>query len=260
MLIEFYKYHGAGNDFIILDNRLNKYNALSNEQIYQLCDRHIGIGADGLMVLQSSDKYNFEMVYYNSDGNIGTMCGNGGRCIVAFAKEITLVDSKVVFQASDGIHYAIIKNDNVCLDMKNVNLSDIEKYKDGYIIDTGSPHFVKFIKRVTSLDVFTEGRQIRKDPHFGIKGINVDFVEIINEAEIIARTYERGVENETLSCGTGAVASSIIFNLINNGNNSIAVKTLGGVLNVSFDYDNHKYSNIKLDGPAKYVYKGIIEL
>lgn len=263
MEIEFIKYHGTGNDFILLDNRNLIYSSLNTEKIKNLCDRHFGIGADGLMYLQNNTECDFEMKYFNSDGNEGSMCGNGGRCIVAFAKLLGIIDKSANFNAIDGKHEALINENNfVVLKMKSINLKDIIIEGNKYILDTGSPHLVNFIDNVENLDVFTEGKKIRNNKQFLKDGINVNFVKIIKENSLFVRTYERGVENETLSCGTGAVASAVCWFLKNNynENNEIEINTLGGKLLINITNKNENYLDIELKGSTKLVFKGTIEL
>ncbi|OFX18102.1 MAG: diaminopimelate epimerase [Bacteroidetes bacterium GWA2_31_9] len=263
MRIEFSKYHGTGNDFILLDNRDLKYSKLSSEQIKKVCDRHFGVGADGLMLLQKSKDFDFEMKYYNSDGNEGSMCGNGGRCIVAFAKLIGIIDKRADFIAIDGIHYAEIDDSNIVdLKMKSIDIKDIVIENNDYILDTGSPHLVKYIDDVENLDVFNQGKSIRNSEIFFKKGINVNFVKIVKENSLFVRTYERGVENETLSCGTGAVASavSLYFKKQSNSNSVIEINTLGGTLLVSIDFMSENKLNISLKGSTTRVFNGTIDL
>ncbi|OFX46746.1 MAG: diaminopimelate epimerase [Bacteroidetes bacterium GWA2_30_7] len=263
MKIEFTKYHGTGNDFIILDNRNFNYSGLNTAQIKKICDRHFGVGADGLMLLQNSSDYNFEMKYYNSDGNEGSMCGNGGRCIVAFAKTLKILHNSAKFLAIDGKHEALIDDRNfVILKMKSINIKDITIDNNQYIIDTGSPHLVNYMDNVETLDVFTEGKKIRNNNVFFKDGINVNFVKIIKENSLFVRTYERGVENETLSCGTGAVACAVSHFLRNKytENKEIEIDSLGGKLYIDITFENENVLNITLKGTTKFVFKGMIEL
>jgi len=258
MQLNFYKYQGTGNDFIILDNRTTKL-ALTTEQINFLCNRRFGIGADGLMLLNQSNTYDFEMKYYNADGNESTMCGNGGRCLVKFANDIGLKKEKYHFIAIDGPHEAHFeKNGWVDLQMKNVD--NIEHYYGDFLLNTGSPHYVKIVTDIDNYEVFKEGRSIRFSKDFEKEGVNVNFVEMVNEDTITVRTYERGVENETLSCGTGVTAAALIFAHNDAGFNRIEVNTLGGKLAVEFDKLGENFSNIWLCGPATFVFKGEIEL
>jgi diaminopimelate epimerase len=260
MKIKFYKYEGAGNDFIILDNRQNLYNDITTQQVKQLCDRHFGIGADGLMLLNQQKGKDFQMVYFNADGNEGSMCGNGGRCIVKFASMSGIKKNEYEFSATDGDHKAEIDLDKeISLKMNDVNA--VEFSLDHYVLNTGSPHYVKFVKDIEKLDVVAEGRKIRNSKEFAEKGINVNFVETLSDDQIYVRTYERGVENETLSCGTGVTASAIIAAHNDNGFNRVEVKTRGGELSVEFEkISETEYTDIWLSGPARFVFSGEIEL
>ena len=260
MKIEFYKYQGTGNDFVIVDNRSNEYANLTSKQVKHICDRNFGVGADGLMLLGKKEGYDFEMIYYNSDGNQSTMCGNGGRCLVQFAYHRGIKRSTYNFIAIDGDHKAEIDGDGtVSLQMQNV---DLVNYQNSYaIINTGSPHFVKFDNKVKNIDVPTRGHEIRYSKEFAEKGINVNFVESTGEDSIFVRTYERGVENETLSCGTGVTAAALLSAHNEKGFNTVRVKTLGGNLSVEFNkIDDQHFDNIWLCGPAELVYTGVIEL
>ncbi|MBN1251862.1 MAG: diaminopimelate epimerase [Bacteroidales bacterium] len=255
MKIHFYKYHGAGNDFILIDNRENEVSFLSKQNISDLCNRHFGVGADGLMLLNNHKEYDFEMDYYNSDGSGSTMCGNGGRCIVAFAKKLKLFNNSVKFLASDGLHEAEIK-ENGLIKLKMTNVTEFLQDADNYIVNTGSPHIVIFKDDIENIDVFNEGRKIRNSQKFKENGINVNFVSE-NDGELSIRTYERGVENETLSCGTGSVASAIAYYKKYNPNiKNIKLKTLGGELNVKFEEKQNGFENVYLEGQAKFVFEG----
>lgn len=262
MTIEFFKYHGTGNDFIILDNRDNRYNNLTNEQINLLCDRHFGIGADGLMLLNNSKNLDFSMKYFNSDGYEGTMCGNGGRCIVSFAKYLRIIETNTTFEAIDGLHTATINDDFIVkLKMNNIDNKTIIQNNNFFLIDSGSPHYIEFIDSFDNIDIIDRGKKIRFDKTISDKGVNVNFVKIIEKDCIFVRTYERGVENETLSCGTGSIASAIAYKISQKSNSKvITVKTLGGNLNVFSEHENNIYKNIILSGEAKYIFKGKIEL
>ncbi|OFX87417.1 MAG: diaminopimelate epimerase [Bacteroidetes bacterium GWF2_33_16] len=259
MKIPFYKYHGTGNDFIIIDNRSLLIN-LSTDQIRLLCDRHFGIGADGLMFIEKNTSFAFTMKYYNSDGKESTMCGNGGRCLTAFAKELGLVTEKVQFNAIDGIHEAII-NENDTISLKMTDVSDFKIIGNNYLINTGSPHYVIFESEVNKIDVYKKGAEIRYSSDFEPSGVNVNFVEIIND-ELFVRTYERGVGNETLSCGTGVTASAICASIkMNTDKSSWDIKTLGGNLNVRFKKaGDQSFTDIWLTGPATFVFKGEIDI
>jgi len=255
MMFKFSKYQGTGNDFIIIDNRKNSIN-LTTKQIAFMCDRRFGIGADGLMLLEKHPELDFKMRYFNSDGKEGTMCGNGGRCLTAFAKSLHLFKTKTTFQTIDGIHQAIIKQNNiVALQMQDVN--EVKEIDGNYFIDTGSPHYVIFSKNITDTDVYTVGKKIRENSRFAPSGTNVNFVEI-KEHELFVRTYERGVENETLSCGTGVTAAAICASLkLNTDKNSFDISTRGGSLNVSFKkQSNNSFIDVWLTGPATFVFNG----
>ena len=260
MDIHFYKYQGTGNDFIILDNRENGYAFLTTEQVNFLCHRRFGIGADGLMLLNKHNDYDFEMVYYNADGKEGSMCGNGGRCLVKFASDSGLKKTTYRFIATDGLHEAEIDLQGIVrLKMKDVQ--EATDLKDHFILNTGSPHYVKFVQNLQKINVKEDGRKIRYSDEFADEGINVNFVEVLNNDSIFVRTYERGVENETLSCGTGVTAAALVSAHHENGFNEIAVETKGGKLSVEFNLsEEKKYSNIWLCGPAELVFKGEIEM
>jgi diaminopimelate epimerase len=260
MEIKFYKYQGTGNDFVILDNRDNKYTGLTIDQIDLLCNRRFGIGADGLMLLNNHAQYDFEMKYYNSDGKESSMCGNGGRCLVKFAYDSDIIKSTYQFIAIDGIHEANVNTDGtVALKMNDVN--DVLYNHGHFILNTGSPHFIELTKDVMHLDVYKKGREIRYSPEFKEKGINVNFVEQTEEPDkIIVRTYERGVEDETLSCGTGVTAAALVCYHNENGFNRVEVQTKGGFLSVEFDKMGDSFNNVWLNGPAVKVFEGTIEI
>lgn len=257
-MLSFYKYQGCGNDFVIFDNRDNSIK-LNQKEISFLCDRKFGIGADGLMLLQNKPDYDFEMIYYNSDGKPSSMCGNGGRCLTQFAYDRGIVKERFLFIATDGEHEAFIaQNKWIHLKMKDVNKVLFDN--DDFVINTGSPHFVKITSNVKEIDVFNEGKSIRYNQTYKVEGINVNFVEKTDEDNIFVRTYERGVENETLSCGTGVTACALACYHNENGFNRVEVETLGGNLAVEFDkIGEHNFSNIWLCGPATFVFKGEID-
>lgn len=260
MKIEFYKYQGTGNDFVILENRDHRYDDLTQKQVKEICDRRFGIGADGLMLLNKHAELDFEMKYFNADGNESSMCGNGGRCLVKFAQNQGMHKSTYRFMAIDGIHEADIDQRNIVrLKMKDVSKVD---YHSGYaILNTGSPHFVKFASDVADIDVVETGHEIRYSKTFAAEGINVNFVETTDEDGIFVRTYERGVEDETLSCGTGVTASALMNAHNEKGFNRVEVRTPGGHLSVEFNkIDDEHFDNIWLCGPAEFVYKGEIEV
>lgn len=258
MEIPFYKYHGAGNDFILIDN-LEYTVTLNTVQVAQLCHRRFGIGADGLMLLQRSAEAGFEMVYYNSDGNLSTMCGNGGRCIAALAYRLGIVGREMTFKAVDGIHEArILPDGNVALHMQDVKQISFEE--DYAILDTGSPHLVQWVEDVAQTEVFREGREIRNWDRFQPKGINVNFIQRLDKG-IAIRTYERGVEDETLACGTGVTAAAIVAAGNETGTFEIPVKAMGGDLSVSFEKANPGTAeHIVLTGGAVFVFEGTVAL
>ncbi|MEP6465546.1 MAG: diaminopimelate epimerase [Parafilimonas sp.] len=259
MKLTFYKYHGTGNDFIIIDNRSNTI-TLKNEQVKQMCDRRFGIGADGLMLMNNIPNYDFGMTYYNADGNTGSMCGNGGRCMVQFAYDLGLRKSEYLFTATDGDHKAIIET-NKWIDLKMKDVDTIESLSSDFILNTGSPHYVKPVSNAAAINVFTEGQAIRYSKRFADKGINVNFVEKQDDGKIFVRTYERGVEDETLSCGTGVTAAALAFANNNNGFNLINIKTPGGNLAVKFiKTGKSSFKDIWLCGPATFVFKGEVNV
>jgi diaminopimelate epimerase len=257
MKIEFYKYHGTGNDFVIVDNR-NGSIRLDEGQVNAICSRRFGVGADGLMLLEKTAGFDFKMIYFNSDGKMSSMCGNGGRCLVQFAQDIGVIKEKAHFIAIDGEHDAELKDGWVHLKMNNTAMP-VEKDK-GYFLDSGSPHHVLSVARAEGVEVFSEGRRLRNEV-YGEEGANINFVEKLNDSSVFVRTYERGVEDETYSCGTGVTASAIIAyqNKWVNAQD-VNISTLGGDLKVSFQHKNDGYENVWLKGPAVRVYKGEIEI
>jgi len=258
MRISFDKYHGAGNDFIMIDSRQTAAEQFSTELVRHLCDRHFGIGADGLILLLDDPNYDFRMKYYNSDGREGTMCGNGGRCIVAFAKALGLADQATTFIGIDGVHDANISADGI-VNLKMNVARGFQKLEDGYLLDTGSPHLILFRKEIERIDVFSEGSFLRYHERFMPEGVNVNFVELVDDKRFRIRTYERGVENETLACGTGSVASAIAaFLHTSNGNLHWFVEARGGLLEVSFAHEGNEFTDLWLSGGAEKVFSGEI--
>lgn len=255
MTLEFYKYQGTGNDFIMIDNRQQFFDKNDTELVAHLCDRRFGIGADGLILLENHSEYDFMMVYYNADGHQSSMCGNGGRCIVAFAKFLGLIETSATFEAIDGKHVATIEGDYVKLQMQDV---DAVINAAGYVqLNTGSPHYVTLKDDVSNMDVKASGASIRYSEAYKSEGINVNFVEPVNGNVFKVRTYERGVEDETLSCGTGVTAVALAMNYLGRTeNDSVILETLGGELRVDFDREGGAYKNIWLCGTAKRVFKG----
>ena len=261
MNISFYKYQGAGNDFVVIDNRKNLIEAFDKEHVSSICSRRFGVGADGLMLLNLHSDYDFEMKYYNADGNLGSMCGNGGRCIVAFAKELGIIQNETTFLAVDGAHYAKIAASGNWVNLQMIDVEAITEMDGAYILDTGSPHYVVIQENLAQLDVFTEGSKIRNNTTFAAKGINVNFVEVNSDGYFV-RTFERGVEDETFACGTGVTAVALAMARLNNkiGKQRTNIKTLGGEMEIKFDYDGSKFSNVFLCGAAKFVFKGELVL
>ncbi|MBN1199837.1 MAG: diaminopimelate epimerase [Bacteroidales bacterium] len=315
MKLAFSKYHGTGNDFILIDNRGGNIR-LTRDQIALLCDRHLGIGADGLMFLNTREGYDFGMSYYNSDGNESTLCGNGGRCITAFARSLDLIKFNARFTAIDGEHTAEIINKigeitSIRLKMSDIDKSKIQELKSkiqnpkskiiyhtsslvprpsSFVINTGSPHCLIFMEDTSAIDVGQEGRKIRYDTVFEPEGTNVDFVQILENNHLFVRTYERGVEDETLSCGTGVTAAALAYAIIKlqamrheahgidhqasgirypasrigveipGTRDSIRIETRGGLLTVTFRHEADRFTDIWLEGPAEFVFKGEIEV
>ncbi|MBR1626740.1 MAG: diaminopimelate epimerase [Bacteroidales bacterium] len=263
MRLHFYKYHGAGNDFIIFDGRKSTLD-LTVPQIIKLCNRHYGIGADGIMILNNTPMADFEMKFFNPDGSGGMFCGNGGRCITMFAKHIGVSKNDVFsFLAADGMHFARVVDDtNVALKMTDTDKAEI--FEDGIWIDTGTSHFVCFVEDIERVDVVGNGKKLRNDKRFEKhNGANVDFVQILGDKELAIRTYERGVENETLACGTGIVASALTYCLkrgLADGKHLIKIHTLNDDLTVEFDKSGNAFDRIILTGPAVGVFDGEITI
>ncbi len=255
----FYKYQGTGNDFVMVDNR-NLALPRNNTSLYkQICDRHFGIGADGFIMVQNKHGYDFEMVYFNSDGNQSSMCGNGGRCITMFAKQLGIIENKAHFLAIDGNHDATI-DDNGWVSLKMKNVAEIETIENDFFIDTGSPHYIRFIDGdISNTPLIETAKAIRFNDRFAKQGTNVNIVQATHKM-LNVRTYERGVESETLSCGTGVTAVALAaFAHKPTGNNIVQpISTLGGKLQVTFDkVAPNSYKNIWLQGAAQFVYQGI---
>jgi diaminopimelate epimerase len=259
--IPFYKYQGAGNDFVLFDNRDLAINHSNPALVARLCDRRFGIGGDGAMFLQNKEGFDFEMVYYNSDGQPSSMCGNGGRCIVAFAKFLGVIDSETEFLAVDGPHHAKISDSGDWVSLHMIDVDTITRDAEAYVLNTGSPHYVTLTSGLAAKDVYHDGYAIRYNDTYKAKGININFVEP-NTNGYFVRTYERGVEAETYACGTGVTAVALAMAKHNNQTGSIAtpIKVLGGNLNIRFNYDGTRYTNIYLEGPAVQVFKGEVEL
>lgn len=260
MKLQFFKYHGAGNDFIIVDNRNNSVRHQSPSLIQQLCHRRFGIGADGAMFLQEKDGFDFEMIYYNADGKPSSMCGNGGRCLVAFARHLEIIKNETNFLAVDGPHYATISESGDWVSLQMTDVETISQDAEAFVLNTGSPHYVVRTTALNQKDVFKEGQAIRNNSTYKEDGINVNFVEDFGDHYFV-RTYERGVEDETFACGTGvtAVALAMAKQKGISGQINTPVSVQGGQLNVRFNYDGTRFSNIFLEGPAKFVFKGEFE-
>ena len=256
--MKFYKYQGTGNDFVMIDNRNQSFLKSNIALIKKLCDRRFGIGADGLILLESESDVNFKMIYFNSDGNQSTMCGNGGRCLVAFAKRLQIISTEATFNAVDGLHYAkILENGDVSLQMKDV--LDVKIESDYAFLNTGSPHHVILVDDLQNVNVKQIGSQIRYSDLYKQEGSNINFVNQIDSNHFALRTYERGVEDETLSCGTGATATAIaMFKQNKTKSTSIDVDVQGGKLKVNFDENDGIFSNVFLEGPAEFVFEGTI--
>jgi diaminopimelate epimerase len=258
MKIVFNKYQGAGNDFVIIDNMKGVFNPDNSVLINKLCDRRFGIGADGLILICKSPDHDFEMKYFNSDGFIGSMCGNGGRCSADFAIRQGIAGNKLSFNAADGLHKAIAEDGIIRLQMNDPKEPHL--VNGSYFINTGSPHYVIFRKNIDEIDVNTEGKKFRWADDFAPGGTNVNFVEVEKNG-IYVRTFERGVEEETLSCGTGVTASAIASVLTGHFDTKMVnVRTKGGNLSVAFNISGKKITDIWLSGPATFVFKGEIEV
>lgn len=258
MNIPFHKYHGTGNDFILIDQRTTHYLQRNDQATIEfLCQRHFGIGADGLILLQQHETLDFEMIYFNADGRESSLCGNGGRCIVAFAHRLGLFEERCRFLAIDGEHEAIVTTDRVELKMPNV--TKIETRNDELFLQTGSPHVVRFVEKMEAIEVVKTGSEVRYSDTFAPDGTNVNFVQIHPDFLEVA-TYERGVENETLSCGTGVTAAALAYAYQHKGKEFVRIRTKGGDLEVKFKQEGHHFSEIWLCGSTTAVFKGHISI
>jgi diaminopimelate epimerase len=281
MTIPFFKYQGTGNDFVLIDQRETAYLTKNDTAIInKLCDRRFGIGGDGLMLLQQKEGFDFEMVYFNADGTEGSMCGNGGRCLTAFAHFLGVFDKKCTFWAIDGLHEAVVAplppkgvtlstdsplGSGVWVELKMIDVvqSSIEQGNDYFLMNTGSPHYVVFTEDLTDINVYENGRAIRYSERFAQVGVNVNFVEVLKDKQgIEVATYERGVEDETFSCGTGVTAAAIAYHLKNGAAMDVPIKTKGGHLAVKFSADTEggMFENIWLCGPATRVFGSSITI
>ena len=250
----FYKYQGTGNDFVMIDNRNNIFDKTNITLVSELCDRRFGVGADGLILIENHPKVDFEMIYFNADGS-QSLCGNGGRCAVAFAKYLEIIETETTFEAIDGVHYASIEGNEVKLKMLDV--PSVDTFANHQFVDTGSPHHVEMRQNINTIDIRNVGASIRYGKPYNEEGANVNFVEKVNDEVFVVRTYERGVEDETLSCGTGVTAVALSMNYIGETEkNLITLKTEGGDLKVSFKKNTAGYNDVWLIGPATFVFKG----
>lgn len=258
MNITFYKYQGTGNDFVVIDNRQKVVPKNDTKIVKHWCDRKFGIGADGLILLENDNTADFRMVYFNADGNESSMCGNGGRCIVAFAKFLGIIDDKCSFVAIDGLHHATIKGNRVTLQMQDV--TEVQDHESYVFLDTGSPHHVQFENDIAGFDIRTKGAAIRYGEPYNKAGSNVNFVSKLDNGIFRVRTYERGVEDETLSCGTGVTAVALAMHYMGETDKEhINLQTEGGELQVSFKKDAEGYKQVYLIGPAVQVFKGDLQ-
>ena len=258
LTLPFFKYQGTGNDFVIIDGILNDVSLINNSDVMELCDRKFGIGADGLMIILKNETFDFEMIYYNADGGLSTMCGNGGRCIAALAHELGYSGTEVRFLAADGPHFATIKAEEVALGMSDVKTIETINSSD-YVLNTGSPHYVRFTEKEDLITIVETGKKVRYSEQYKTDGINVNLCFWDGEFLHVA-TYERGVENETLSCGTGVTAAALAAALHYGLESPINIQTKGGMLSVSFDQQKSSYYQVILIGPATRVFTGTIEL
>ena len=257
MELTFYKYQGTGNDFVMIDNRNGSLDVSNLALVRRLCDRKFGIGSDGLIAIQNHPDYEFEMVYFNADGS-QSMCGNGARCAVAFSAFLQIFKEKTRFLAIDGPHEATLVADQVELLMADVK--SIERRSGDFFVNTGSPHHIRFVEKTEGYPVFEEGKSIRHDPQYAPGGTNVNFVQRLAKDHVFVRTYERGVEDETLSCGTGVTAAALVYGAQHNQNN-VKINTLGGELSVRFHSNpDGSFSEIWLIGPAVQVFSGKIKI
>jgi diaminopimelate epimerase len=254
MNLTFYKYQGTGNDFVMIDNRSKTFKKGNTDIISHITDRHFGVGADGIILIENDENFDFKMIYFNADGS-QTFCGNGARCAVAFAKQLDIIKEETTFSAFDGTHFAEIENDIISLQM--IDVTEIEVSKNSIFTYTGTQHHVEIVPDLDEYPVFEHGKRIRnsyQDP-----GTNVNFVQQINATTFRVRTYEKGVEDETMACGTGVTAVAIAMHKTNKTkSNLVSLQVEGGFLEVSFTEEKGTYKNVSLKGPAKFVFKGNI--
>ncbi len=255
MKINFSKYQGTGNDFILIDNRKDVFSK-NAKAIQRLCDRNFGIGSDGLILIENHPDLDYKMVFYNPDGS-ESLCGNGSRCGFQFARELGMVDAEATFETTNGIHSAFVKEDQISFSLFDVD--HIAKVNDDFYTNTGSPHYVKIVKDIDSVEILEEGRKIRhSEAYLRQNGTNVNFAQLLHD-RVAVRTYERGVENETLSCGTGVTAVGLVAARLGY-ESPVTVETRGGSLLVTYEKTEEGFRNIWLTGPATFVFSGSIEL
>lgn len=264
MEVKFVKYEGAGNDFVLIDTRVDQPQSLDRQQIAAICDRHFGVGADGLMMLGKADEgFDFSMRYFNSDGGESTMCGNGGRCIVRYADDLGIGSNEKRFAAIDGIHHATINSDDT-ITISMIDVDQIEQVEEGWLLNTGSPHLV-IDNRTYNTE---EARALRQKYNCNVNYVDLldtDPAEFGHDLEIVIRTFERGVEDETYACGTGATAAAIALThaygkLPTATPELITIITGGGTLRVGFRKIGNSYKNVTLSGPARKVFCGMLHI
>lgn len=258
--VDFVKFQGAGNDFVMINLMTNNL-ILTEQQIGTLCNRRFGIGADGLITISRSEAAQFRMTYYNCDGRLASFCGNGGRCTAAFAYSLGIAGKTMTFEGFDGIHHAVIieaDGDDYAVELSMRDVSQFGFRNHDLIVDTGSPHYVTQVEDAGGIDIIAEGRRIRYDKSVSENGVNVDFVEKRKD-RLFVRTYERGVEDETLACGTGVTASAMAASLWFGWNN-VDIETPGGNLNVKFDKSGNSFTNVRLTGNAVASFRGNIKI
>ncbi|MFY0607375.1 MAG: diaminopimelate epimerase [Cyclobacteriaceae bacterium] len=256
MTVTFHKYQGTGNDFVMIDDRAETFPRDNKSLIAHLCDRKMGIGADGVILIQNHPDVDFRMIYFNPDGS-ESLCGNGSRCAIAFASSLGMISDKTTFETTDGVHDAFMEDDIIHFHLYDVK--GISQYENDWYINTGSPHHVRLVEDLEEMNIVTPGREIRESEHYAPKGTNVNFVQKLADG-ISVRTYERGVEDETLSCGTGVTACALVANLLDY-ESPVSVKTKGGNLTVSYTVTgDQSFENIYLAGPAKKVFEGTMEV
>ena len=256
MNLPFLKYQGTGNDFVMIDNRTKIFPKKNTDKISEICDRHFGIGADGIILIEEDAYYDFKMIYYNADGS-ETFCGNGARCAVAFAKHLKMIDQETTFTAVDGSHFASVNNDFISLQM--IDVSEFQVKENSIFTFTGTQHHVEMVNDLEEYPVYENGRKIRNS--YENPGSNVNFAQQLNDTTFRVKTYEKGVENETLACGTGVTAVALAMHKTGKTeSNNISLPVEGGLLEVSFNEENGVYTNVFLKGPATFVFKGEIEI